>query len=553
LGVNTLLNAHATVDGIAPLTIDVATDTTTAHGVANTTFVRIGLGSLEISMASLSSDVKLGTGTATTPTLNQTLGSIYLGGMDVLVNGSSYVDIYDGRAANKQGVTLAFNVTIDDFHLNTASWTDSDGFNNAVLGSGGTVSTTSSAGSVGLIGTDITALTVLGAVTIDVATDATTAHGGVANTTFVRLGFANTQIGFDTLNTTAVLSNNAALVGTAPGTLYTLGTIYMKTLAATISGYADIYAHAVSGVNIDFAASINMTLAALSWGDTDGIAANTTGAPTGANSAGGTYTNGPLTDAYGAGYVGLTSLNITGLGLGGGVTIDVATVHAGDVASLYNTGTTFVQIGFNAVNVSMTSMTANVVMAGDKTLTTNAQTLGSVYLGGLTTAINGSLGISAAQSGGNNSGVVLNINLLSTNIHIDALSWGDADGVGTATAAGYVGLKTLDITGLTVTGLVSIDVATVDINAPQTPIQLMYAGYATHNVSPTFVHIGLGTGNADDSLANAKTLAVGMTSLATNVVLGNDAALSVNPGKLGSIYVGNMALKVNGWVDIGAH
>jgi hypothetical protein len=45
---------------IAPLTIDVATDTAgTITGVIGLTFVRIGLGSLEISMASMTANVKL--------------------------------------------------------------------------------------------------------------------------------------------------------------------------------------------------------------------------------------------------------------------------------------------------------------------------------------------------------------------------------------------------------------------------------------------------------------------------------------------------------------
>jgi len=554
-GTLAVLNAG---DGIAPLTIDVATDTTTGHGVANTTFVRIGTGSLEIQMATLGADVKLGTGT--TPTLNQELGSIYLGNLDVNVNGTSYVDIYNGRASNLQGVTLGFSVTIDKLTLGTLSWTDRDGFVNGINGTAGTANTgygvtasgknntpysnTLLSGSVGLINTDIETLTVAGALTIDVATDTTTGHGGVANTTFVHLGFANTKIGMATLDTTAVLGPEKTLTYE----VQTLGSIYMAGLAATVSGYADIYAHAASGVSIDFNAAVGVNMDEISWGDINGVGSTAT-----------------------AGYVGLRTLAITGLGLSGNATIDVATVMSGDTASSIPLGTTFVQIGVNHLSVNLTSMTADVVMDGNKTLrSANAQTLGSLYMGGMTTNLNGTIDIYSPNKGAtvdntNTTGVVIALNLLPTDIHIDAISWGDGDGFGTTAAAGYVGLKTLDITGLTVAGKVSIDVATVDGSVlPTSLLTLMYAGYPTHHLgyytSPldyasTFVHIGLGTGNGNDDTSAAGSLAIHLATMATDVGLASapNLATATNFGTLGSIYVGNMTAKVNGWVDIAAH
>jgi hypothetical protein len=490
-------------------------------------------------MATLDAKVALGGG-ATTPSLNQTLGSIYLGGLDVKVNGNSYVDIYNGRTDGTQGVTMAFDVRIDSLKLATLSWTDADGFANGVNSSPTTpYSNTLLAGSVGLINTDIEGLTVVGPVTIDVATDTTTAHGGVANTTFVRLGFAGTTIGMDTLDTTVAIGPEKTLTSAKT---QILGTLYMNSLSVVASGSADIYAHSGSGVSIDFAAQVNMTLATLSWGDSDGI----TGGPTS------------------AGFVGLKTLAITGLGLSGNTTIDVATVATGNTSAL-PVGTTFVRIGFNNLNVHMTSMTADVKMGSAKTLTAvgseTSQTLGSIYMGGLTTNMTGTVDIYAHSA--TSQGVVIGFNLTPTNIHFDAMSWGDADGVVGTANAGYVGLKTFDITGLQVSGKVSIDVATVDpMVTPSTPFILMYAGYPTHlmgyftnatNFNSTFVHIGLGTGNGNDDPNTTASIQLTVGSLATDVVLANNNALTTNPGTLGSIYVGGMVAKVNGWVDIAAH
>ena len=138
---------------------------------------------------------------------------------------------------------------------------------------------------------------------------------------------------------------------------------------------------------------------------------------------------------------------------------------------------------------------------------------------------------------------------------MSALSWGDADGVGGMTTAGYVGLSNLAIVGLMVKGRVSIDVATVDCTGiPLSADGMIYSAYETPRMSPSFVRLGVGTGNANDNLADPRTLVISMASLSADVVLDSSKSLnSINAGVLGSIYIADMDVKINGWVHIGAH
>jgi hypothetical protein len=113
-----------TSDDLKPITFDVATGTKLTYG--NRTFVRFGLGSLQISLDELSFDVSLGTHGAypTAPTLNQNMGVVTLGAMDVYINPNSYVDIYSHAGS---GVNFDMNVTLDRVVLPYMSWGDKDG------------------------------------------------------------------------------------------------------------------------------------------------------------------------------------------------------------------------------------------------------------------------------------------------------------------------------------------------------------------------------------------------------------------------------------------
>jgi hypothetical protein len=190
-------NSYSTLF-LKPITIDVATDSTTGHGVAGTTFVRFGLGALQISMDALQFEVALGSHLATnyigvTPNLNQGLGVVSLGGMGIWINPWSYVDIYNGRVNNTttaQGVTFGFNVIIDHFTMDYISWGDMDGLpggygapNSHPAPGFKWVSSGNTAGYVGLnnfmIGDNShAAITITGAISIDVLST----HDGMLST-----------------------------------------------------------------------------------------------------------------------------------------------------------------------------------------------------------------------------------------------------------------------------------------------------------------------------------------------------------------------------------
>jgi hypothetical protein len=180
---------------LKPITIDVATDSTTDHGIAGTTFVRFGLGALQVAVDALQFEVALGSHGATnyigaTPSLNQGLGVISLGGIGMWINPWSYIDIYNGRVnstSTAQGVTFGFNVIIDHFTMDYISWGDPDGLpggkgstNNPVTGFKW-ISSGNTAGYVGLNNFTIgdnshAAITVTGAVAIDVVTSSSGAY-----------------------------------------------------------------------------------------------------------------------------------------------------------------------------------------------------------------------------------------------------------------------------------------------------------------------------------------------------------------------------------------
>jgi hypothetical protein len=128
------------------LTIDIYTDATPK------TFVRIGIPTFEIKMDDLTLNVGLWTDNAGVPGTFQSLGQVYIGGIDVLLDKNNYVDISQNDTAqgvlihvgNKGGATPASNPAKDLMHLTftAASWGDEDGI---IVGSTG-------AGFVGITG-----------------------------------------------------------------------------------------------------------------------------------------------------------------------------------------------------------------------------------------------------------------------------------------------------------------------------------------------------------------------------------------------------------------
>jgi len=149
---------------IKPITIDVATTAATdpytalaGHAGTAVTYVRIGLGALQISVNSMSLNV--GTGawadSGNAVSINQIMGSVNLGNMEVYINPLSYVDIFakTGTLGTGQGVIFALGVVLDRLELGYVSWGDGDGFD-AAYATGPVTwnSADTSAGYVGLNG-----------------------------------------------------------------------------------------------------------------------------------------------------------------------------------------------------------------------------------------------------------------------------------------------------------------------------------------------------------------------------------------------------------------
>lgn len=112
---------------LKPITIDVATDTSAVDPLYDgVTFVRFGLGALQISLQSMSFNV--GTGAyvpaGSAVAITDIMGSVNLGDIEVYINPLAYVDIYSHAG---QGVNFTMNVIIDRFELGYLSWGDSDG------------------------------------------------------------------------------------------------------------------------------------------------------------------------------------------------------------------------------------------------------------------------------------------------------------------------------------------------------------------------------------------------------------------------------------------
>lgn len=241
-------NGYFTSVYIKPITIDVATGT--KLGVAGTTFVRFGLGSLEIHVNAMSMGVELGATTA----LGQMLGTANLGPISIYINPDSYIDIY---AHSGCGVNFEFDIIVDEFEMSYMSWGDTDGLplGNPMNITGNWIAPAGAAGYVGLQNLVVGGpITVAGTVAIDVVSQA----AGVG--TYSGLGLAPilgqgactiVHISFPTnfnVNVTGPITANVRLDSVAAlnsANAGTLGDIYISAFNLDIisGSWVDIWAH----------------------------------------------------------------------------------------------------------------------------------------------------------------------------------------------------------------------------------------------------------------------------------------------------------------------
>ena len=239
---------------LKPITIDVATDANVYDGA---TFVRFGLGSLQITMNALTFDVKLGDhasgGLGLTTSANM-LGRVSLGAIGIYIDPKSYVDIFaDGTC----GVNIAMNIEIDQFTLSYVSWGDTDGVVNGGIGAMPWMSAAGNTGGyVGLANLSIGGpITISGQLAIDVATTAAGIYAAHGTTSVVHIQFGSSvysdptagaadlfQVRVGPITAEVKLDGVAALDGANAGTL---GDIYISGFGLDIYGgsWVDIWAH----------------------------------------------------------------------------------------------------------------------------------------------------------------------------------------------------------------------------------------------------------------------------------------------------------------------
>jgi len=168
----------------APMTIDVLTaDTATGNKAAGTTFVRIGLGSLEIAANNIDFTVGLGKTTGNSAPaasdLSQELGAMHVGNLAIELSGQSTVDIYSTQKLAGQnygsGVVFDLNVIIDKMTAGALSWGNTTNKVTGTSTSALSAQADASAGYVGLANLNINNLRLTGPVSIQVATVSTDA------------------------------------------------------------------------------------------------------------------------------------------------------------------------------------------------------------------------------------------------------------------------------------------------------------------------------------------------------------------------------------------
>ncbi|HRC97053.1 MAG TPA: hypothetical protein PLZ30_02740 [Deltaproteobacteria bacterium] len=250
-------DTYAAPAQLKPITIDVATDPNIYDGA---TFVRFGLGSLQITMGALDFDVRLGTDAATLAASGNLLGVVSIGAMGIYIDPKSYVDIFsDGTC----GVNIAMNIEIDQFNIGYVSWGDTDGVVNGGIGAMPWMAA-ASAGYVGLANLQIGGpITVAGQLAIDVNTALAGiySHGivgydaGAAPVSVVHIQFGSSVYSDPTagagdlfsvlvgpITANVKLDRVAALSTINAGTL---GDIYISRFGLDIYGgsWVDIWAH----------------------------------------------------------------------------------------------------------------------------------------------------------------------------------------------------------------------------------------------------------------------------------------------------------------------
>ncbi len=313
-----------------------------------------------------------------------------------------------------------------------------------------------------------------------------------------------------------------------------------------------------AGVSIAAEVDIDLDIEVIAWGDGDGIGGSSTGGWVGLDNVKATLHYGIRSDA-GTGF----DMNAVEL-----LTIDAATDPA-----MYN-GASFVRIGLGTFELSG-NFHADVNLWSYNSFNQELRTLdilGFQIMGGQNSYVD-------ITSMGRDAGVTLGLHVILDQISIGSIAWGDSDGIdhldnyASATlgnplsSPGYIGAAHVSITDVGVTGLLSIDTATLDPAAilamtPQTNAQSVlykigkFMQTNPDQISDTLVFLTLG--NADGSAdTGGGDIHVTIGTINKVNTIGDTRDLSL--GSAGSVgirgftFVDNVSLVADGIVAIGAH
>ena len=288
-----------------------------------------------------------------------------------------------------------------------------------------------------------------------------------------------------------------------------------------------------SGVSINVDVTMDLGVGVAAWGDDDGF--------------GSTYTQ--------KGWVGIKDMSVKTLHIfprsdyvGASATdkLQFLTIDVGSDGT-----TTKVRIGIPTLSITMTTFDATVAL-GEDTGTNFNEVMGTLYAQGLNvvTHENGAVSIWAHSCG---------VSIGLENVQIDEVdlavgSWGDSNGFsGTDPTfgspynygkAGYVGITSLKITTITVSGQIGIDVGSPSDTT--SGVAGLYQGVQT----------AAGCANCTTVLAInfEDDLTFTMDSMSGQVELGTAKTLG-DSQVLGDIYVGDVTAKIykNSYVHILAH
>jgi hypothetical protein len=293
---------------------------------------------------------------------------------------------------------------------------------------------------------------------------------------------------------------------------------------------SDVTGQAGVSINVNLSMNVSSTVAA--WGDPDGVGSPST-----------------------AGFIGIKNLNLTGMtinsqeNLGADfrpLTIDVATDDK------YGTSVTYAHYGMGTLKVGMPSQTVDVALGS--TLGTDGsglnQILGESYMNLTTLEFDpasyidiwaGNI-VNSTGSGGVGVGVNQTINIKLKTFNLNTVSWGDTDGLGAGSAAGFSGLRNLVLTSgnnpITVTGTMSTNTGTRTLGgASHTVVHIEYFG------------IDKASGFSDGFVVNVPGPITAEQVVATN------KELTTGAGVLGDIYISSFKQVINkgSYVEIYPH